>query len=798
MLKNKKMITMISALCALATIGGVSAVKADAAATTLEGFTCAGASVNAEEVGVRFELKLEGAAVSKSSLDAGVVYMPYDLYTGDVNDLTKETANVATAEFGWEAIQATQEEDYVGVAELPASAIPQNQYNRILLVRGYIVDGENVYYTAPVKTSMAYSAWKGAEALPQYAEALKAYMGPYTLTSDAGNVENLYYGDTVAGLPTQKDGKNIVKWFWDAEKTNEIKSTDYATGSMNVYYEVEKFAVTGTVSGASNLESVKVYANGKEVGTVAANGEYTVWLEAGEYELTFANEDYIAYADVEVAAAVTKDIALVSNTWLGSATYGKINATVPTYTKGDELDGSFTATGATYDLFFPNTETTNAFSYSATISGISGGGDPTPGVARQNMGPGLNITNGTWRLSVSCYQWGQFVVSLSSVTGYAYNTIYYTGTGTTGSFTMQVVRTANKIDWYINNTPMLTFEKGKLTAHVEHLTSWGDSLTGNLANMNGFFGEDVELAVGITGMKAHDGGLPTCEATYALSMQEFATVTGKVSAPEGSTLDLTATTLKIGSAAYDLTIDAQGNFTAYVPEGTQTLEFANGAWGATAADQVITLNATNTVNVELADYKWAPGTFGSRISNMTYDAADALDGNFTVSNAVNKGVIFPNLATTGNFTYAVSFSNVARADDDGAYGILMTDGNWTFQVALKRWEPVLTNFCTGYGYAINDQWNPTADSGYTGGTLKFIRTSEKIEVYYNANLYFTLTKDTFTANGFDLLWDGSLDCPNQWKSIGANFFDSTKPITVGLVTLGNCTGFTANCSFTNN
>jgi hypothetical protein len=119
-------------------------------------------------------------------------------------------------------------------------------------------------------------------------------------------------------------------------------------------------------------------------------------------------------------------------------------------------------------------------------------------------------------------------------------------------------------------------------------------------------------------------------------------------------------------------------------------------------------------------------------------------------------------------------------------------------MALKRWEPVLTNFCEGYGYAFNDQWNPIADSGYTGGTLKIVRTAEKIEFYYNANLYFTFTATTFTENGFDLLWDGSRDCASKWAQIGANFFNSEKPITVGIVTLGDCNSFNVSCTFTNN
>jgi len=802
-MKNKKtVISMVSALCAFALVGGVSAINASAN-TVLDGFSCAGVSVNAEEVGVRFEFNLTGDATAKKDLDAGVVYMPYDLYTGDLANFTKDTAAAKTAEFGWEDNAETEADgDYVGYTYLAAESIPATMYNRVLLVRGYIVDGETVYYTSPVKASMADSAWKGIAALPDYEETLKAYMGPYTLTSEAGNVENLYYGDNVvAKLPTANAGKNIVAWYWDEAKTDDVAADDYATGSMAIYPKYESFVVSGVVSGADNLESVKVQINGADTDiAVAANGEYSVSLEAGTYDFRFYNDNFVAYVnDVAVSAATEVNATLVSNKW-EAGTFGNVVGLPEKFDTLDMLDGSFTMAAQGGGVVFPNTATTNAFEYTAVIGAKSG---------RDQQAPMAVISTTYAHISVGMYQWGRTAyinVSDGTNIGTAFNEAFKVGAlgDQNNTYTVKFVRMGTEIKCYINNVWVFTFTKDALVLGTDVTDkNWvgaaNDVWTG-WSKTSSFFAEDAKICAGVMngfGVSAKQ------TATYTLSMSEFATVSGKVSLPEGSTLDLTATTLTVGGVAYDMTIDAEGNFTAYIPEGTQTLAFANGTWGATAADQVITLNATNTVNVTLTDYTWAPGTFGVNTGSASgYDKTD-IDGSISVDGS-NISVVFPNTATTGAFTYEATLSSVNRygQDNEASPGIGITCGSVTVGITLRNWEGITLNVNTataGAGEEGATFVNLSGTQNYANGTvIKIVRTAEDIKFYAKGSLIVTLTATGYTlAEGVtNYGWGDKFT--SAWTTHGAKFFNGANvcaEITNG--TKYACSA-TYTCSFTKN
>ena len=520
---------VLSALCAATVGAGVTSALSVSAEeqrqTALTGFTCEGASVNAEEPGLRFVFSLSGDALEKKDLTAGVVYMPYDLYRGEEAAFLKNQANALTEQFNWKDNAETTEDetDLIGYTYLPASYIPASMYNRVLLVRGYIEDGADVYYTEPVKTSMAYSAWQATK-LPEfseYIETLKTYMGPYALTwgeGEADKKENLYYGDAIElpqTLSFSEHELDVVKWYWDEDKTKEISASDYITCSSNVYYTLEKISVSGTVSCTDpsvDLSSVKIDVDGKETNVaVAANGAYSLELEAGVHDFKFYCNGYVAYhTGVEIYSAKTLSPQLESDLYdIGD--FGD--------SKSDELafrsDGVYTVSGSGYGYIMPNTATTGKYEF--TVSAVTkGDGHDAWGATSF----GIVISNGTYVMTIAFGPEGPFCVQIGTEVGKvddatnAWYTSFGNATATHLGYhsnalhmvhnrTWKIVRTKDSIDVVHDNEKFLTVKAdgiitnypptdGGVTTEMEELLAT-------------FFGENVEHAVGL-------GGLETGEA----------------------------------------------------------------------------------------------------------------------------------------------------------------------------------------------------------------------------------------------------------------------------------------------
>lgn len=343
----------------IATLGNHKAVAEGqgSALDLLNGFTCPGASVYISGAGesiakqMRFVLNLDAAqaAYADEAHTAGVVVLPYDLYRKyNLSELTKDSEIASKVDVKWEK---QENGSYTSYAYLDATLIPAGQENRTLVARGYIEDGTNVYYTEEVKASMAYVAWQNIGMQGgAYDTQLKEYMGEYTLTYGAGENEKiggLYYGDTFyTQLPAQVGGYNVDKWYWDEEKTQKIEAADYATGSMTIYYELEKFEVRGTLACADGIDltKVKVYANGEDTGaTVSESGSFSVQLPAGKHDFVFETEGYIAYADgVEVSATTEAINATLKKNTYAIGDYGALKSnTNPTFNE----NGTYTVSG---------------------------------------------------------------------------------------------------------------------------------------------------------------------------------------------------------------------------------------------------------------------------------------------------------------------------------------------------------------------------------------------------------------------------------------------------------------------
>ena len=804
---KKTMLVMASVMCVvtggigIASSLGAYAAEETANVQTLNGFECAGASVRVDKIGTRFQFNLSGEALSKKALTAGVVYMPYDLYEGDLNAFVKGQEKSLTAEFTWAENTDTEDTtDLVGYTYLDADVIPATMYNRMLVVRGYIEDGDTVYYTETIKTSMAYSAWQGtlgSALTDEEKQSLKTYMGPYTLTYGADETEkisDLYYGESL-DLPKAVDGYDVEKWYWDEEKTDDIAAGDYATGSMNIYYELKKFTVSGTLSCADSVDmtKVKIAVDGKEMdATVEANGAYSVSVEPGTHKFTFSCPGYKAYLlNQDVSEDTTLETTELKSDLYEIGKFGTVSSS-SNLVPEDDFDGQYTVTGNNYLLMMPNTATTGDFTYTVKATGSL--------LDRGDKAYAASVSNGTYALSVGVYEWETLVVNLSSQSGAGYISYYdLSGTQRYGSgVIIEMVRTASEINVYVGNALYFTFTSAGITpASGVTNRGWANTFeTEGQSNLAGFFGENVKLACGIAALNGE------FTATYTCKVEKHVAVSGKITA-EGAMLE--NTTLKVDGFDTPISVNADGTYTASVPEGTHTLMFANGVRVAT--QEVTLVSGSNTVNVTLVDGTWAAGNYGKITSNNTPALNES--GNYTIE-GTNQLVVFPNTATSAPFTYEAAISNVTRTQPKTEIGISLTDGNYKLTVGYRaKKDTAPTAFSIGIAtvaaqadhavYLTNDDFGEEV-------TLKFVVTKESIEFYLNTTLIFTLTSNSFVSKVGNPAWtsgnliNGDNSVKDAYKTRIAGFFAENAKIAVGLnsgLSTGSATA-TYQCSITKN
>lgn len=810
-IRKKLVIGMIMLAIACFGIGVMMTTSFSVKAETqgLTGFTSPGASVfiatdDTDTKQMRFQVNLDTTAdetyktaAANKSLQSGVVVLPYDIYQAEgYTELTKDTEKAVTADVtkNWTA----NENGYESYAYLPADLIPQDQYNRTLIARGYIVDGENVYYTEPVRASMAYVAWQnlGMEG-GAYNTILRSYMGPYTLTYGAGEnekIENLYYGDALS-LPTNINGYDVEGWFWDEDCTNAIASTDYATGSMSVYYKFREFTVSGTVSCADSVDltTVRILVDGVEKNaTVDASGAYSVSVESGTHDFAFYCEGYKAYAlNTVVSEDSTLNAELKSDLYeIGK--FGNVENT-PNLVPEDDFDGTYTVTGNPYLLMMPNTATTGAFTYTVKVSNLTAG--------RGDKAFAASVSNGAYALSIGLYQWETIVVNLSSVAGAAFIG-YYDLSGVQqyiDGASIKIVRTESAIDVYVLDRLYFTFTSAGITP-ADGVTdrNWGNSFVTNQDKLAGFFGENVRLACGIAALKGS-----AFTATYTCNVAKHVAVSGTITAPKG--VDVANTTLKVDGIDTPISVNADGAYTASVPEGTHALQFENGDYVGT---KEITVAGGDVIDVTLAYSTWNVGNYGSVNSNNT--PAFNESGKYTISGA-NQLVVFPNTATSTPFTYTVAVSNVTRTEAKTEIGISLTDGNYKLTVGYRAktdTAPTAFSLCITTEAGLSDHAvYLTEDDFGEAVTLKFVVTKESIQFYCGENkLIFSFMKDSCVSNIGNPTWTSNNLITNTngvtdaYKTRISGFFAENAKIAVGInsgLSTGSATA-TYQCSITKN
>ena len=760
--------------------GGVVSAPAKAAGSgTLAGFTSSGASVyiatdgtDAKQMRFQIDLTADKAAYAGEGKTAGVVYIPLDVYNAKgVTELTKDTPDAITADVtkNW---AANADGSYSSYAYLDPRFIPAGQENRTLVARGYIVDGENVYYTDEVKASMAYVAWKNLDMEEgKYADQLKKYMGPYTLTyGNDGKIENLYYGDTFT-LPTSIGTDTVDKWYWDLACTQEIKPTDYATGSMKIYYELRKVAVSGTIACADSsvdLTKTEIYANGKMLAaTVNADGAYTVNVSIkNAYELVFKNDNYVAYGNVTVGDDAVSDVnaTLKPNTFdIGN--YKNTRVSGATFDKNAALDGSVNVNHSSHFMLpMPNTATTEDREYTIDLSQIGE-------VPSHDFYYGFGLSNGDKVLSFSFSHLNWLRVNIAQGGGTGVERVYlFMQKAGWASKQGKILRTKDEIKLYVDNTYVLSVTKDGITTELGG--GWGGI---NADEFAGFLGENKELALVL-----NSTGTPMSFArTYSFSMANIGTVTGTVAAPSGSTdFDLTKVKVYADGNLTDATVAADGTFSLAIPEGTHNFSFETEGYIA-YADGITVGKNTAPINVTLLDGTYAIGNYGKvKSSTGGYDKLDALDGTLTVSGQ-DQMLIMPNTATSEAFTYEVTVSDLVRENDESTIGICVTDGNNRLTVGFRKTWGVELSLDSVSADGANT-WYGVGGDRIEGMKLKFVVTKADIKLYVNDGLWFTFTKDGIEKASFvnTLDWGDSLT--GVYADRIAGFFADDAKIAVGI------------------
>ena len=783
-------------------------MPARAQGQTLDGFTSPGASVfvatdGSGEKQMRFEVRLTAGAAEgltgspeEETLDSGMIVLPYDLYTAnDVTELTLDTPGIRTADLTryWEATDG----GYTSYAYIPADIVPAGQENRVLVARGYIRDGDTVYYTDEVKASMAYVAWQSLSALPEYEAELKAYMGPYTLTygDDAAVCFTGYYGEPLAEIPMTAGGYNVLAWYWDEARTAEIAETDYITGSMRIYPRMETYSVSGTISCADpafdgNYTNVTVYVDGAETQTkVNSDGGYTLSLEAGPHEITFLAGVYGASKEISVNGETELDASLADWTWkIGD--YGTFASVGGVYDADDALEGSLTVStgGEHYSIVMPNTATAAAAEYVVTTSEFSFGSDVSDG-NKDNHYFGFGLSDGTSMLSFTVSRWHFLGVNMATLRGTGNRTVYSIGKAVSeagsGNRTYKLVRTADAMMLYVNDALVLTLTADGITAGngVSFMWNEGNGVT-SAAQYAGYFDADVELAFGLATTQV----APDATVTYEYTMTELVEVTGTI-ACEDESLDLSATELYTSDGVgCDIEIDAEsGAFTALVPTGAE-LFFLNGVYGASARASGGALGT-----VTLADWTWKIGDYGTFASvGGVYNADDALGGSLTVSTGgEHYSIVMPNTATAAAAEYVVTTSEFSFGSDvsDGNkdnhyFGFGLSDGTSMLSFTVSRWHFLGVNMATLRGTGNRTVYSigkAVSEAGSGNRTYKLVRTADAMMLYVNDALVLTLTADGITAgNGVSFMWNEGNGVTSAAQYAG--YFDADVELAFGLAT----------------
>ena len=454
---------------------------------------------------------------------------------------------------------------------------------------------------------------------------------------------------------------------------------------MNIYYELEKFTVSGTISCAdSNVDmtSVKIAVDGVETNAVvAANGEYTLNISAGTYDLKFYCDGYVAFAaNTQVSGDTDVSVALVSDLYeIGNYKNTKSTVTSDTLSyNAYDTDGSLTVTGNKYGVLFPNTATTENFVYIAQFTA------PNSDNANANAGKtdyGVAISNGNQIMTITFRLWGGIIVNVSDTTVYnGQQRGFYAQKSdgnvlpVNGVVTVEIVRNANTISVIRRGAqqdyPLLTISANGIQT-TAYTSVNANVATDTLANayLEGFFGVGKELAVGVA---------------------------------------------SLGSVT---------NATPYV------CNFSTSPYMVSSYGTVMTAKDKDSS------------------TSSRYTQADAEDGNNTLTvSGTRYTILLPNTATTENFTFTASASFTSVGATWRAPGVAVCNGEYILSFSFLKTGAIVVYLADKGGHLIGTAYTDYS-AGYkkdntewgAGTEFKIVRTATSIEVYARNELTLRVT-----------------------------------------------------------
>lgn len=298
----------------------------------------------------------------------------------------------------------------------------------------------------------------------------------------------------------------------------------------------------------------------------------------------------------------------------------------------------------------------------------------------------------------------------------------------------------------------------------------------------------MEVACGVAAVSNQ-----SAKVKYTCSIINHYAVSGTISAADG--VDLTATSLTVDGISTPISVQENGSYTVSIAEGTHTLVFANGKYGATK--EITVVNGENIADVQLKDGTWLAGNYGSLSSNNTPELNE--NGTYTVSGK-DQMIIFPNTATSNSFTYEVTVNDINRSDRDSKIGICITDGNYRLAIGLSEDWQVLVSLSQDSGEATHNYYGLGGMQGVNGVKLKFVVTKQDIKFFVNNTLRFTFTSEEITSTISALTDSWVKDTlTDAYKNGIAGFFAENAKIAVGIMSgWKDSVTATYTCSITNN
>lgn len=247
---------------------------------------------------------------------------------------------------------------------------------------------------------------------------------------------------------------------------------------------------------------------------------------------------------------------------------------------------------------------------------------------------------------------------------------------------------------------------------------------------------------------------------YTVTVSEYTDLiafTGTVSAPDGTDFTLVIIEAE-GVGAFENKVNADGEFTVMLPEGTYNFRFSSDGLVAYLSDKAVGDGSAAEVTLvsDIYDFDNVAEVNGITV-NASADSengfafrADAMDGNLNYLPA-GRLYLLPNTVTTDDFIYTVTMTDIERFA-----GMGITDGEITLSFQVVSWEGGGQNLVVEADYLDCNRNTleveiPVSPNTKSDATYTIIKTGTTLTVCAgkgdNAVWIVRITPDSYEFNG---------------------------------------------------